>query len=178
MAQAPYGIVATFLTAPDAYYAAEQTQKAGFTKYDLYSPFAIHGIHHAMDLPRSIIPRFTLAGGILGFFTGMLIVWYMNWDYPLIVGGKPYFSPIFPFPIFYELTILLAAFGTLGGMFLINCLPRLNHPFFEYKNHGDSSDDKFHLVIEAEDPRFSMDSTRDFLHDLGGMEIEIIETED
>ena len=48
----------------------------------------------------------------------MLIVWFMNeFDYPLIVGGKPYFSPIYPFPVFYELTILFAAFGTLFGMF-------------------------------------------------------------
>jgi hypothetical protein len=178
MAKTPYGLVATFLTAPDAYHAAEKARDAGFSKWDLHSPFPIHGIDKAMGLPRSIVPRFTLAGGILGFFTGMLIVWYMNWDYPLIVGGKPYFSPIFPFPIFYELTILLAAFGTLGGMFLINLLPRLNHPFFDYANYGESSDDKFQLVIEVEDPRYDPVATRDFLHEIGGLNIELIEAED
>ena len=71
------------------------------------------------------VPCFTLVGGIWqASFTGMLIVWFMNaYDYPLIVGGKPYFSPIFPFPVFYELTILFAAFGTLFGMFFLNVYP-------------------------------------------------------
>ena len=46
----------------------------------------------------------------------MLIVWYMNaFDYPLIVGGKPYFSPIYPFPVFYELTILFSALERSSG---------------------------------------------------------------
>ena len=47
----------------------------------------------------------------------MFIAWYMGYlNYPLIVGGKPYFSPIFPFPVAYELTILLAAFFVAQGI--------------------------------------------------------------
>ena len=127
-----------------------------------------------MGVGRSKVPRFTLAGGITGFFTGMLIVWFMNsYDYPLIVGGKPYFSPIYPFPVFYELTILFAAFGTLG-MFFLNRLPRHNHPVFEHPNFGRTGDDRFMVVVEVEDPMYDDEKTTEFLKSLGGKSATII----
>jgi hypothetical protein len=37
---------------------------------------------------------FSFLGGVTGYTTGMLMIWWMNAvDYPLIVGGKPMFSP-------------------------------------------------------------------------------------
>ena len=97
-----------------------------------------------------------------------------SYDYPLIVGGKPYFSAIFPFPVFYELTILFAAFGTLFGMFFLNRLPRHNHPVFEHKGFGRTGDDKFMIVIEVEDPKFDDEETESFLKELGGKSITVI----
>jgi hypothetical protein len=53
-----------------------------------------------MGLKRSIVPRISLAGGITGFCTGMSMIWWTGAvDYKLIVGGKPYFSPMFAFPV-------------------------------------------------------------------------------
>ena len=52
-----------------------------------------------MGVRRSIVPRISLAGGITGFCTGMSMIWWTGaFDYPLIVGGKPFFSPMFAFP--------------------------------------------------------------------------------
>ena len=66
----------------------------------------MHGLDKAMGLKRSIVPRISLAGGITGFCTGMTMIWWTGaWDYPLTVGGKPLFSPMFAFPVSYELTI-------------------------------------------------------------------------
>ena len=99
-----YGLSATFNTAKDLYEAAGKVRKEGFTIWECYTPMPVHGLDAQMGLPRSKVPCFTLAGGITGFCTGMLIVWFMNaFDYPLIVGGKPYFSPIYPFPSFMNL---------------------------------------------------------------------------
>ena len=107
-----------FNSAKDIFEAAGKVREKGYTNWECYTPIPIHGLDAQMGYSRSKVPCFTLAGGVTGFFTGMLIVWFMNsYDYPLIVGGKPYFSAIFPFPVFYELTILFAAFGTLFGMF-------------------------------------------------------------
>ena len=173
-----FGVAATFRTSPSVYHACEKVRDAGFTRWDSYTPFPIHGIHHAMGLKRSKVPIFTFLGGVTGFMTGLMIVAYMNFNYPLIVGGKPYFSPIFPFPIFYELTILLAAFGTLGGMFILNRLPRHNHPLFDYEPFLKTSDDTFMIVIESTDPKFDEASVRTLLTEAGGEEITLIQAED
>jgi hypothetical protein len=173
--QGVFGVAASFRTTPDVYHACEKVRDAGYTRWDCYSPFPIHGIHHAMGLRRSRVPAFTLLGGTTGFLTGLAIVAYMNFDYPLIVGGKPYFSPVFPFPIFYELTILFAAFATLGGMFLVNRLPRHHHPLFDYEPFLKTSDDTFLIVVESTDPAFDEEKVRSVLDEAGGERIERIE---
>ena len=69
-----------------------------------------------------------------GYTTGMLMIWFMNaFDYPILVGGKPMFSPFAAFPPSYELTILFGAFGALFGMLFLNRLPRLHHPLLKHK---------------------------------------------
>jgi len=170
-----YAVAGTFSSAKDLYDAAGKVRQAGYTKWECFSPIPVHGLDAQMGYSRSKVPCFTLAGGVTGFFTGMLIVWFMNaFDYPLIVGGKPYFSPIYPFPVFYELTILFSAFGTLFGMFFLNGLPRHNHPVFEHPNFGKTGDDQYMIVIEVEDPKFDEDETQNFLREVGGDDVQII----
>ena len=126
-----------------------------------------------MGLKRSHVPRFTLVGGITGITTGMLMVAYMNmWDYPIIVGGKPFFSPIFAFPIAYELTILFSAFGAIIGMFLLNRLPMHYHPVMNRAAVIQTSNDRFFIVLESRDLHFKKEFTRRFLEDIGGKDIE------
>ena len=104
--------------------AVKKVRKAGYKLHDVYTPFPIHGLDKAMGLRRSIVPRISLVGGITGFCTGMSLIWWTGAvDYKIIVGGKPYFSPMFAFPVSYELTILFTAFATIIGMFVLNGLP-------------------------------------------------------
>lgn len=168
----PYGILALFETAPKIYEAAKAVRDAGYQKWDVYTPFPVHGMDEAMGLKRSRVPLFALIGGTTGFCTGMAVVWLMNAvNYPLIVNGKPFFDFLFPFPVAYELTILFAAFGTLGGMFLMNRLPRHHHPVFEYEKFRHLTDDKFAVVIESDDLHYDEEKTRKLLADLGPVEI-------
>jgi hypothetical protein len=168
----PYGLIALFEKTPDVYHAAEKVRDAGYQNWDVISPFPIHGIQHAMGLPRSKVPIFSLFGGLTGFTTGMLIAYYMGAvDYPLIVGGKPFFSPIFPFPIAYELTILLAAFGAFFGQFITNRLPQHHHPIMNYARWAELTDDKFAIVIEAIDPKFDSTEIKALFQHLGASEI-------
>jgi len=123
MSAQPYGLIATFDTAPALYHAAEAVRDAGYRNWDCITPFPVHGLDKAMGLRRSIVPRISLAGGITGFCTGMSLIWWTGAvDYKIIVGGKPYFSPMFAFPVSYELTILFTAFATIIGMF-VRCSP-------------------------------------------------------
>jgi hypothetical protein len=170
-----YGLLAEFTHTPTFVHAAEQCRDKGFKHWDCFAPLPVHGLDAAMGLKRSKVPFFTLVGGITGFCAGMLITWYMNgFDYPLNVGGKPYWSPIFVFPIMYELTILFAAFGTLGGMFLMNLLPRHNHPVFEYEDFHKSGDDTYFILIERRDPAYHEADIKALFTEAGALKVTTI----
>lgn len=176
MANNSYGLIAAFDTTADLMKAAEKVRDAGFQHWDAITPFPVHGLDGAMGLKRSRVPRFTLAGGITGFTLGMLMIVYMNMvDYPLIVGGKPLFSPIFAFPVAYETTILLSAFGAIGGMFLLNRLPMHYHPVMNRDQVARGSDDRFYIVIESRDPHYRQDAVHTLLDEVGGKDIEELE---
>jgi hypothetical protein len=129
----------------------------------------------AMGLRKSPVGWFTFAGGCTGFFTGMTMIWFMNkFDYPLVVGGKPLFTPLFAFPVSYEMTILLSAFGTLFGLALLNRLPRLNNPLFNSERFKRATNDKFFVYVEAADPRFSPAEVRALLEKNGASAVEEI----
>jgi len=168
-----YGIIASFPDTPAFFHAAEKVRDAGYKKWDTYSSFPVHGMPEAQGQSRSKVPIFTFFGGISGFILGLLIVWYMNaHDYPLIVGGQPFFSPVFPFPIMYELTILLSAFGTLGGMFIMNLLPQHYNSLFNSDTFLEVSGERLVIAIEARDAQFDIEATRRFLEEIGGTDIE------
>jgi hypothetical protein len=168
-----YGLLAEFDTAADVLHAAAMVRDAGYTRWDVHTPFPVHGMDQAMDLKNSKVGWFTFLCGAAGFTLGMLMIWWMNaYDYPIIVGGKPLFSPIAAFPIAYECTILLGAFGSLFGMMFFNRLPRWHHPLFNSERFKAVTHDKFFIAIEASDPRFDEQQTRKLLEAAGSRHIE------
>jgi len=176
MASSSYGLIATFETPSGIYHAAQKVRDAGYKHWDCITPFPVHGLDGAMGIGRSLVPRISLVGGLVGFCTGMsMIYWTSAVDYPLIVGGKPFFSPMFAFPIAYELTILFAAFATIGGMFFRNGLPMHHHPVLKYDQIKRGMDDTFFIVIESRDPRFNLVNTQALLEQAGGKAIKELE---
>jgi hypothetical protein len=176
MAEPTYGLIATFDRPADLYHAAEQVRDAGYRHWDCITPFPVHGLDKAMGLRRSIVPRISLAGGITGFCTGMTLIYFADaYANRLVVGGKPYFSPLFAFPVSYELTILFTAFATIIGMFLVNGLPMHYHPVLKYDKIVRGMDDTFFIVIEARDPRFNSANTKALLEKAGGKNIQELE---
>ena len=168
-----YGLLAEFETPGECMHAAAQVRDAGYRRWDVYTPFPVHGMDDAMGLKNSRVGWFTFMGGLSGITLGYFMIWWMNaWDYPLTVGGKPLFSPIFGFPVAYECTILLGAFGSLGGMLFLNRLPRWHHPLFSSDRFKQATHDKFFLAVEATDPKFSDTETRKLLADAGSRHIE------
>ncbi len=177
MPASTYGLIATFDTAADVYHAAEKVRDAGYKNWDVITPCPIHGMDKAMGVKRSIVPRISLVGGIIGFCTGMTMIWWTGEvDYPLIVGGKPYFSPMFAFPVSYELTILFTAFATIIGMFIVNGLPMHYHPVLKSPKIRRGLDDQFLIVIEARDPRYNLANTKALLEKVGGKEVSELES--
>ena len=171
-----YGMLAEYATPADLMHAAEKVRDQGFRRWDVFSPFPIHGMNQAMGLKNSKVGWFGFLGGVTGYTTGMIMIWWMNaHDYPLIVGGKPMFSPYYAFPPSYELTILFTAFGSIFGMLVLNRLPKLYNPLFKSPRFKRATHDGYFLVIETTDPQYSETETRKLLEATGGKHIEIVE---
>ncbi len=172
----PYALLAEFDTPAAALQAAEHVRDAGYRRWDVHTPYPIHGMDGAMGIQNSKVGWFTFIGGTTGFTLGMTMIWFCNkFDYALPVGGKPLFSPIYAIPVSYELTILLGAFGTLIGMFLLNRLPRHYHPLLKHPRFRSVTHDKIYVVIECADPKYSDAGTRQMLESAGGRNIEVVE---
>jgi hypothetical protein len=106
----------------------------------------------------------------------MLMIWWMNaLDYPIVIGGKPMFSPFSAFPPSYELTILFGAFGSLLGMLFLNRLPRLHHPLLKNRRFSLVTNDRFFIVVECADPKYSEAGARKLFEDAGSPHIEMVE---
>lgn len=171
-----YGVLAEFDTPATVMEAASNVRNAGYTRWDVHTPFPIHGMDKAMGLKNSSVGWFTICGGMIGYFGGNWMIWFMNSaDYGITVGGKPLFSPFSAFPVGFELTILLAAFGSLLGMLFLNRLPRLHHPLLKNRRFANATHDKFYVVIECADPEYDEEKTRALLLKAGSSHLEIVE---
>ncbi len=177
MKKSLYGIGAEFHSAHDLFEAAKKVRDAGYKRWDVHSPFPIHGMDDAMGLPGSRVSFFALCGGVVGCLLAFVLVYYTSAiDYPLVVQGKPYFAFEPTFPVFFELTILFTAFATVGALFTLNLMPRFHHPVFEWERFCDKvTDDGFFIIVESTDPLFSDTETAELLGNVGGINITRIE---
>src|SRR2546423_10706037 len=151
-----YGMGAEFPSAASLYEAAKVVRDAGFKRWDVYSPFPIHGMDAAMGLGKSWLSSVVLAGGITGLLTALIVEFGPSWFiYPVIVHGKPYTWRTVPafFPIMFELTILFSAFAAFFAVLIMNGLPRWHHPIFNWSRFSRATNDGFFLAIEAPEPR-------------------------
>jgi len=139
---------------------------------DAYSPFPIGELEHALPHQHSHLPLIVLIGGIIGCIGGYALqYWASAVNYPLNIAGKPFHAwPMF-IPVTFECTILGAALATVLGMLALNGLPMPYHPVFNVPRFVLASRNRFFLCIEADDPKFDLESTRHFLETLGPVEV-------
>jgi hypothetical protein len=175
-----YAIGARF-ESPDALvHAVETLRKNGYSSYECFTPYPLHGLPEAMRLKKSILSFLVLGGGI----TAVLIALSMELIpstliYPLIVDGKPLNLSALPqyIPITVALTLMIGAITAVAGMILLGGMPRLNNPMFAWDLFCAESYRGFFLAVEANDRKFSAASLKELLHDLGGHEITAIHQE-
>jgi hypothetical protein len=178
----PSLMLAEFRSAHDVLHAAEKVREAGYIRWDTHTPFPVHGMDKAMGLKDSRLGWIVLVFALTGLSCAFLMMQWMNGiDYPTVVGDKPPAAPeTLPsmVPIMFELTILFSAFGAVFGMFGLNGLPRHHHPVFVSDRFRLASDDRFFLSIEAEDPKFDLEKTRELLQGAHAAHVEVLEEED
>jgi hypothetical protein len=173
MPRAPiYGLMAEFGTAETILTAVRRARENGYRNLDAYAPYSVEGLAEELGLHRTRVPFVVLVAGLAGAGAGFLMqYWSMAIDYPFDVGGRPPNSwPVF-IPITFEVMVLVAAFAALFAMLFLNGLPRLYRPVFNVPRFTRATQDRFFLCIEATDPRFNREATRQFLAGLGPSEV-------
>jgi hypothetical protein len=173
-----HGVGAEFPSASCLLRAAEKVRDAGYSSWDVFSPFPIHGMDKAMGLGKSSLSAVVFCGGILGLLTGVCLTAVPSFKlYPMIVHGKPYSWPTAPafFPICFELTVLFSAFSAIASLLVFTGLPRFYHPVFNWSRFNRVTDDGFFLVVQSCDSMFSENKTRLFLSELGASNVTLIE---
>lgn len=148
--------------------AAAKMRDAGYKKFDAITPFPVHGMEEAVGIKRSMIPWVTFFAGITGMCAGLgLQYWTSAVSWAINVGGKPFFSlPAF-IPVTFELTILFAALSSVGAMFILNGLPKVNPPII----HPDLTSHKFALWVPEDEAGYSVEKVEAFLKELGAEEV-------
>ncbi len=170
------GILAEFANPGELLKAAEKVRDAGYRKFDVHSPFPVHGMDNAMGLKQSKLGYVAGIAGFIGCTSGMVLQWWVSAvEYPLVISGKPFFSHQAFIPITFEMTILFAAVATVFGMFHLNRLPQLFHNLFYSEQFAKVTDDGFMVSIEAGDSKFEPQKTKAFLESIGGTSLEFIE---
>ncbi|MEA2710173.1 MAG: hypothetical protein QOF78_2774 [Phycisphaerales bacterium] len=170
------GYLAEFENVDAIMTAAEKVRDAGYRRWDVHSPFPIHGMDDAMGIRPTILPWLVATGGVLGLLGGLALQIFANAiDYPLFISGKPLVSlPAF-IPVIFECTIAGAAFTAVFGMLVLNKLPMLYNPLFKSERFRRVTSDRFFVVIDATDPNFDEKQTLQLLQSLNPIAIERFE---
>ncbi len=171
-----YAVLSEFSDPHALIKAAEGVREEGYRNFDTHSPFPIHGMDKAMGLGQSKIGFIVFGGGVIGLISAYVMQWWMGGvDYPLNISGKPSFAIEPSIPVIFELTVLVAAFAAVFGMFAMNGLPRPYNPLFYSDRFAKASDDGFFLHIEAREEDFDVSKATNVLKGLGALNTEIIE---
>jgi hypothetical protein len=97
------------------------------------------------------------------------ITWAFTTDWPLNIGGKPFFSLPAWIPIIFELTVLFAAVGmVLTFCYLCQLAPFVKKDHFNLR----STDDTFTMAIECTD-RTNEQEVLSFLQNIGAHDVSV-----
>jgi hypothetical protein len=168
-------VVGTFTDEKVLFPAVKNVRRAGYKIHDVYTPFPVHGLDHALGLRETSLHTMGFIYGITG--TAVAIGgmgWIFTTDWPLNIGGKPHFPlPAF-IPIAFELTVLFSAVGMVWTFcWLCKMMPGVKKHHFSPR----ATDDAFVMVIECTDKTNEIE-IESFLESNGAIEINVQEAED
>jgi hypothetical protein len=134
---------------------------------DVFTPFPVHGLDKVLHLTESRLHQGGFVFGLLGTLTAFLgMTWIFTKDWPIIFGGKPYWSVPAFIPITFELTVLFAAWGMTITFYIICGLgPGIINKVLDER----ITDDKFCIAFNKSDTDVA--KVNDFFKSTGAAEV-------
>jgi Protein of unknown function (DUF3341) len=150
--------------------AVKKVRRAGYKIHDVFTPFPIHGLDHAMGLRDTSLHTAGFIYGITGTSTAVgFITWALTVDWQINFGGKPFFSLPAWIPVTFELTVLFAAVGmVLTFCYLCQLAPFVKKDHFNPR----STDDTFVMALECTD-KTNEAEVLSFLETVGAKEVKV-----
>lgn len=137
---------------------------------DVFSPFPVHGLDPILGLNESRIHQAGFVYGLIGTLTAFLFMtWVFTRDWPIIFGGKPYWSVPAFIPITFELTVLFASIGMVVTYYAVNGQgPGVINPILDDR----ITDDKFCVAFDVTDSTDDkVESYQQFFKETGASEV-------
>ncbi|MFT4663924.1 MAG: hypothetical protein ACI8YQ_001115 [Polaribacter sp.] len=127
--------------------AVRQANKDHLDIMDVFTPFPVHGLDPLLGLAESRIHQAGFVFGALGTLTSFgFMTWVFTRDWPIIFGGKPYWSVPSFIPITFELTVLFSAIGMVVTFYTVCGLaPGVVNPILDDR----ITDDKFCIAFNT-----------------------------
>jgi hypothetical protein len=152
--------------------AVKEIRKKELPIEDIFTPFPIHGLDELAGLKKSRIPTAGFIAGIIGaVFAFGFMTWVFTVDYPLVIGGKPYFSVPSFIPITFEVTILFASFAMVFGFLIKSKLgPGAKNRIYDEK----ITDNHFVVLLKGSSDS-GLDAAQQTLSATGAMDVKIID---
>lgn len=165
------GIVAVFDHPNVILEAAKKARDRGFQKWDVHTPFPVHGMDDAMGLGPSPVPWITFVMGVAGFCAAIIIQFgTMVYSWPMNYGGKPFASwPSFV-PITFEMTVLFAGVSTALGSLVLGGVFKLRKRIA----HRQVTSHRFAIFVEASDPKYDEAETLSLFKESGALEVRVV----
>ena len=163
-------VVGNFYDEQVLFPAVKQVRRAGYKIHDVYTPFPIHGLDAAMGLRETSLHTAGFIYGITGTTVAFsFITWVFTTDWPLNIGGKPFFALPAWIPIMFELTVLFSAVGmVMTFCYLCQLAPFVRKDHFNPR----STDDTFVMAIECTD-KTNESEVINFLQNAGAADVEV-----
>lgn len=154
-------------------------RKKGVEIFDCYTPYPVHHLDTELGIKRSNLTVGAFLCGMMGFFSGLLLQFYMMTNHlntfkswPMIIGGKPQDYTMIPsmVPVTFEVTVLFTAFG-IGFLFFAKS--RMIHGKIAEIVDPRQTDDLLFLAIEPSEvgESISRADLNSFFNENGAIEI-------
>ena len=157
-------------TPSETAHAVHELKHAGFDELEVYSPCPSHEIEEALDRGPSIVRLYTLIGSLTGVTFAYFMQIWMAYDWPVVIGGKPFASIVSDTIVGFELNILLGGLATVAGLLI--------HGFWIHRKRDHSvyqpsfSGDEFGCLVECGADRVAR--AQEVLRDAGCAEVRVV----
>ncbi|MER3464384.1 MAG: DUF3341 domain-containing protein [Chitinophagaceae bacterium] len=167
-------VVGNFYDEQVLFPAVKAVRKAGYKIHDVYTPMPIHGLDTAIGLRDTSLHTAGFIYGITGTTTALtFITWVFTTDWPMNIGGKPFFALTAWIPITFELTVLFSAVGmVLTFCYLCQLAPFVKKDHFSLR----ATDDTFVMALEIT-AKTNEQEAIDFLQNLGAKDVTVMKKE-